>query len=277
MRFACFLLKLLCSHRSFFAGLTNICHELFIQISRQFHMNVIQYLCHRKTKEKVNNMQTMQERITEWTNFLFIYKFALDEIDTKLTILNEEFQFVHQHNPIEHIKSRIKSPDSIREKLERKGLEVTVENAREHIHDIAGIRVMCSFVSDIYKIFEIISNQDDLRVLRVKDYIKNPKENGYQSLHLIVEVPVFLSNRMEKVKVEIQIRTVAMDFWASLEHKIYYKFDKTVPKHLTDQLKETAEMVKYLDEKMKRLKDELEQFKEEDTSVDDVQPLLQLL
>jgi putative GTP pyrophosphokinase len=206
--------------------------------------------------------QTMEEKITEWKNFLFIYKFALDEIDTKLTILNEEFQFVHQHNPIEHIKSRIKSPESIREKLKRKGLDITIENAREHIHDIAGVRVMCSFVSDIYKIYEIIGKQDDIRVLRVKDYIKKPKPNGYQSLHLIVEVPVFLSNRTEHVKVEIQIRTVAMDFWASLEHKIYYKFDKTVPSHLTDQLKEAAETVRYLDKKMKKIKDEMEAFKQ---------------
>lgn len=209
-------------------------------------------------------MQTMQERITEWTNFLFIYKFALDEIDTKLTILNEEFQFVHQHNPIEHIKSRIKSPESIKQKLERKGLQVTVENVHEHIHDIAGVRVMCSFVSDIYKIYEILRKQDDIRVLQVKDYIQSPKPNGYQSLHLIAQVPVFLSDRTEHVKVEIQIRTVAMDFWASLEHKIYYKFDKTVPAHLTDQLKEAAETVKYLDEKMKRIKDEMEQFKQDE-------------
>ncbi|MFX3625629.1 MAG: GTP pyrophosphokinase family protein [Ectobacillus sp.] len=205
----------------------------------------------------------LQEKITEWKNFLFIYKFALDEIDTKLTILNEEFQFVHQHNPIEHIKSRIKSPESIIRKLERKGLEITKENAMEHIHDIAGVRVTCSFVSDIYKIYELIRSQDDVRVLRVKDYIKNPKLNGYQSLHLIVEIPVFLSKGTEHVKVEIQIRTIAMDFWASLEHKIYYKFDEEVPKYLTDQLKEAAEMVHYLDAKMKRIKDEMEQFKEE--------------
>lgn len=205
--------------------------------------------------------QMIQEQIAEWKNFLFIYKFALDEIDTKLTILNEEFQFVHQHNPIEHIKSRIKSPESIVNKLERKELEITVANAKEHIHDIAGVRVTCSFVSDIYEIFEIIQSQDDINILRVKDYIQHPKPNGYQSLHLIVEIPVFLSTRTEHVKVEIQIRTVAMDFWASLEHKIYYKFDKTVPERLTNQLKETAEMIQYLDAKMKRIKDEMEQIK----------------
>lgn len=205
--------------------------------------------------------QMIQEQIAEWKNFLFIYKFALDEIDTKLTILNEEFQFVHQHNPIEHIKSRIKSPESIVNKLERKDLEITVANAKEHIHDIAGVRVTCSFVSDIYEIFEIIQSQDDINILRVKDYIQHPKPNGYQSLHLIVEIPVFLSTRTEHVKVEIQIRTVAMDFWASLEHKIYYKFDKTVPERLTNQLKETAEMIQYLDAKMKRIKDEMEQIK----------------
>lgn len=212
--------------------------------------------------------QMIQEQIAEWTNFLFVYKFALDEMDTKLTILNEEFQFVHQHNPIEHIKSRIKSPESIVSKLDRKGLDITVENAKEHIHDIAGFRVTCSFVSDIYKIYDIIQSQDDIKVLRVKDYIQKPKPNGYQSLHLIVEVPVFLSTRTEHVKVEIQIRTVAMDFWASLEHKIYYKFDQTVPKHLTDQLKETAEMIQYLDAKMKRIKEEMDKIKDKDKDKD---------
>ncbi|MBO9129921.1 GTP pyrophosphokinase family protein [Bacillus sp. 165] len=204
--------------------------------------------------------QLLERKGIEWKHFLFIYKFALDEIHTKLEILNEEFQFVHEHNPIEHIKVRIKSPESIKSKLERKGLEVSTENGERYIHDIAGIRVICSFVSDIYKIYDMIKNQDDVRVLRVKDYIKNPKPNGYQSLHLVIDIPVFLSDRTERVKVEVQIRTIAMDFWASLEHKIYYKFECDVPPHLTDELKQAAEMVHYLDVKMKRIKDEMELY-----------------
>ncbi|WP_347548860.1 GTP pyrophosphokinase family protein [Pseudalkalibacillus hwajinpoensis] len=201
-------------------------------------------------------------RIEEWKNFLFIYKFALDEINTKLTILNDEFQFVHHHNPIEHVKSRIKSPESIMDKLQRKGLEVTTENVKDHINDIAGVRVTCSFTTDIYKIYEMIKSQDDIRLIDVKDYVENPKPNGYKSLHLIVEIPVFLSKGPEYMRVEIQIRTIAMDFWASLEHKIYYKFEGEIPEKLSNELKEAADIVHYLDAKMIRIKDEVNEFKE---------------
>ena len=189
------------------------------------------------------------------------YKFALDEMKTKLTILNEEFQLLHDHNPIEHIKYRLKSPQSIKQKLERKGIEPTIENAEKHIHDIAGIRVTCSFLTDIYKIYSMIQSQNDITILKVKDYIKNPKENGYKSLHLLVEIPIFLTDRSEKVTVEIQIRTIAMDFWASLEHKIYYKFQKEVPEKLIYELKSAAEAINFLDIKMKNIKDEMELYK----------------
>ncbi len=189
------------------------------------------------------------------------YKFALDEMKTKLTILNEEFQLLHDHNPIEHIKYRLKSPQSIKQKLERKGIEPTIENAENHIHDIAGIRVTCSFLTDIYKIYSMIQSQNDITILKVKDYIKNPKENGYKSLHLLVEIPIFLTDRSEKVTVEIQIRTIAMDFWASLEHKIYYKFQKEVPEKLIYELKSAAEAINSLDIKMKNIKDEMELYK----------------
>ncbi|TKD71064.1 GTP pyrophosphokinase [Pseudalkalibacillus hwajinpoensis] len=206
--------------------------------------------------------KNFQERIEEWKNFLFIYKFALDEINTKLTILNDEFQFVHQHNPIEHVKSRIKSPESIMAKLQRKNLEVTTENVQKHINDIAGVRVTCSFTTDIYRIYDMIESQDDIQVMNVKDYVKNPKPNGYKSLHLIVEIPVYLSKGPEYVKVEIQIRTIAMDFWASLEHKIYYKFEGEIPKDLSHELKEAADIVHYLDSKMIRIMKEVTEFKE---------------
>ncbi|OAS88994.1 GTP pyrophosphokinase [Metabacillus litoralis] len=206
-------------------------------------------------------MRQVRTGLEEWRNFLLIYKFALDEINTKLKILNEEFKFVHQHNPIEHIKSRIKDPASIIRKLQRKGLTLTKEKAVKHIHDLAGVRIICAFVSDIYKIYDMISGQDDITILKVKDYLKEPKPNGYKSLHLLVEIPVFLSNRTEQVKVEIQIRTIAMDFWASLEHKIYYKYDKSVPVHVKDELKEAAEMAQFLDHKMKRIHDEMMVYK----------------
>ncbi|KAB7672494.1 GTP pyrophosphokinase family protein [Bacillus sp. B1-b2] len=204
------------------------------------------------------DLEEFSYEINEWKNNLIIYRFALEEINTKLKILNEEFQFIHNHNPIEHIKSRIKDPRGIMEKLSRKGLDITVENAKKHIHDIAGVRITCSFISDIYEIYQLLEKQDDITVINVKDYIKNPKPNGYKSLHLIIRTPVYLSTGMEEVFVEIQIRTIAMDFWASLEHKIYYKFDKGVPSHLLDELKEAADAAHELDIKMKKIKDRVD-------------------
>lgn len=197
----------------------------------------------------------------EWKNLMMIYKFALMEISTKLNIINEEFEFFHLHNPIEHIKSRVKSMKSLTEKLTRRGYEVNIENAKEFINDIAGARIICSFTSDIYTIYELIKKQNDVKVVEVKDYIKNPKPNGYRSLHLLVEVPVFLTDRIEKVRVEIQIRTIAMDFWASLEHRIFYKFNKDIPKEITNQLKDCADMIKHLDDKMINIKNEIELYK----------------
>lgn len=196
-----------------------------------------------------------------WKDFLLIYKFAMDEVNTKLKILNEEFRFSHNYNPIEHLKSRLKTPASIIQKLKRKNLEVSLESARKHIHDVAGIRIICSFTTDIYKILDILCKQSDIYMVEVKDYIKNPKPNGYRSLHLIVEIPVFLANRTEHVKVEIQIRTIAMDFWASLEHKIFYKFQREIPKELTDQLRESAALVHQLDKQMLAINEEIQQFK----------------
>ncbi len=202
--------------------------------------------------------------INEWKNWLLVYKFALDEVNTKLEILNEEFQFIHNYNPIEHMKSRLKSPESIISKLHRKGLEVSLENARDHIHDIAGIRIICSFTTDIYKIIDLLSRQSDVQVLKVKDYIKEPKPNGYRSAHLLILIPVFLTDRVEQVPVEIQIRTVAMDFWASLEHKIYYKFDSEVPRSITDQLKNSAELIDLLDKRMLAINEEVSEYKKDE-------------
>jgi len=216
------------------------------------------------------NLDDLSNELIEWKNNLIVYRFALEEVNTKLKILNEEFQFIHNHNPIEHIKSRIKDPRGIMVKLNRKGLDITVENAKEHIHDIAGVRITCSFISDIYDIFEMLKKQSDIKIVEVKDYIENPKPNGYKSLHLIVKIPVFLSNGMEEVFVEVQIRTIAMDFWASLEHKIYYKFDKGIPNHLLAELKEAADAAHELDIKMKKIKDRVDIYQ----TVGDAQTLV---
>ena len=168
------------------------------------------------------------EDVDSWNTIILLYNSALKEIGTKLEILNDEFQHVHQYNPIEHIKSRIKTPESIVKKLKRRGYEVSVSNMVKYVNDIAGVRIICSFTSDIYRIADMLARQNDIRVVSIKDYIKNPKDSGYKSFHMIVTVPIFLSSETMETKVEIQIRTVAMDFWASLEHKINYKYDGTV-------------------------------------------------
>ena len=190
------------------------------------------------------------EGVDSWQTVMFLYNSALKQVETKLEILNDEFQHVHQYNPIEYIKSRIKSPESIVKKLKRNGYEVTIDNMVEHVKDIAGIRLVCSFTSDIYRLAEMIGRQNDLTVVSVKDYIKNPKESGYRSYHMIVSVPIFLTDRVVDTTVEIQIRTIAMDFWASLEHKIYYKFEGHPPAYISHDLQECAEIVGMLDAKM---------------------------
>ncbi len=196
--------------------------------------------------------------IDSWKEVQLIYNSALKQISTKLEILNDEFQHVHRYNPIEHIKSRIKTPESIVKKLKKNGYESTIENMIKYVNDIAGIRVICSFTSDIYQIAEMITNQSDIKVISVKDYIVNPKPSGYKSYHMLVTVPVYLSDRIADTKVEIQIRTVAMDFWASLEHKIHYKFEGNAPEHIREQLVECAQMVSALDARMLSLNEEIQ-------------------
>lgn len=187
--------------------------------------------------------------------FLMVYKFGIDEMMTKINILRDEFGYVHDYNPpIEHVKSRLKSLDSILVKARRKGVPRTVEAIREHIRDIAGIRITCSFTSDVYRIMEMITRQADVGVVEIEDYIEHPKPNGYRSVHVIVQIPVFMSDRVESVYVELQIRTVAMDFWASLEHKIYYKHDRAVPpRELREELRLAADTARDLDLRMESL------------------------
>lgn len=183
----------------------------------------------------------------DFARFIMPYKFGIDEVSTKVSILREEFAELQDYNPIEHISSRLKSAESIEQKVIRKNCEPSFDAIREAITDIAGVRIVCSFVSDVYRVFELLTAQEDVRVLRVKDYIAHPKSNGYKSLHVIVEVPVFLSGGPVAVPVEVQLRTVAMDFWASLEHKIYYKYDGEVPEPLLRDLTAAAGTAAQLD------------------------------
>lgn len=206
---------------------------------------------------------TFNEGVDSWKTVIFLYNSALKEVGTKLEILNDEFLHVHKYNPIEYIKSRIKTPESIVKKLKRYGYESTIDNMVNHVNDIAGIRIVCSFTSDIYRLAEMIGKQNDLTVVSVKDYIKNPKESGYKSYHMLVSVPIFLTDRVVDTKVEIQIRTIAMDFWASLEHKIYYKFEGNAPDYISRDLRECAGIVSMLDAKMLSLNEAIIQAKEE--------------
>ncbi len=196
-------------------------------------------------------------QIDQWKSIMFLYDSALKEINTKIEILNNEFVQINDYNPIEHIKSRLKTPESIVKKLKRNGCDVTIENMVNKLSDIAGIRIICSFRSDIYLLADMISRQRDVNVLYVKDYIKTPKPNGYRSYHMVVTVPIYLNGEMVETKVEIQIRTVAMDFWASLEHKIYYKFEGDGPENLQQELKACADMVDMLDAKMYSLNERI--------------------
>lgn len=216
--------------------------------------------------EKVLNKEFVENLREQFTRFGLVYKFALEEISTKVNILKDEFRLIHDYNPIEHVNTRIKSAESLIKKIQKKNIPFSLEAIKENIRDIAGIRIICSFVSDIYRISEMIQAQSDIEVVEVKDYIKNPKPNGYQSLHIVMKIPVFMSDRVERVFVEMQIRTIAMDFWASLEHKIYYKYNKQIPKHLTKQLKEAADTVAELDRKMEDINNEINILKENDKS-----------
>lgn len=199
-----------------------------------------------------------QEDADGWETLMFLYNAALKEINTKIDILNDEFQHIYHYTPIEHIKSRIKTPASIVNKLKKNGYETSVENMVKYVNDIAGIRIICSFTSDIYLIADMITKQSDLKVVSVKDYITHPKVSGYQSYHILVTVPIHLTQGIVDTIVEIQIRTIAQDFWASLEHKIYYKFEGNAPDYISRELRECAEMVSSLDDKMLSLNEAIQ-------------------
>ena len=213
-------------------------------------------------------MDKVQDNFAPIESLMAYYRCAIMEVETKFNVLNEQFSLQYDRNPIESIKARVKSFDSILKKVKRKQIPFSLESIEENINDIAGIRIVCSFTSDIYKLAEMIGKQNDLTVVSVKDYIKHPKESGYKSYHMLVTVPIFLSDRVVDTKVEIQIRTMAMDFWASLEHKIYYKFEGNAPQYISRDLRECSEIVSMLDAKMLQLNEaiiEARAAQEEDT------------
>ncbi|WP_309238401.1 GTP pyrophosphokinase [Actinoplanes aureus] len=197
--------------------------------------------------------ELLHQLISDLNEFMMVYKFGLAEINTKITILAEELTLRGRGNPIEHVRPRLKTPASLTAKARRLGCPLTYDGLRARIKDIAGIRIVCSFVSDVYTVADMLTRQPDVHLVQTKDYIASPKANGYRSLHLIVEIPVFMSDRVVAVPVEVQLRTVAMDFWASLEHKIYYKHDPEVPAELRAELVEAAEDAARLDQRMERL------------------------
>lgn len=221
------------------------------------------YITKRKEELTLTEQDYLAEGVDSWNSFMLLYNSALKEMSTKVEILNDEFQHVHQYNPIEYVKQRIKTPDSIVKKLKRNGYETSIENMVKYVNDVAGIRVVCSFTSDIYMLADMIGRQNDITVVSIKDYIKNPKESGYKSYHMIVTIPIFLSDRCVDTKVEIQIRTLAMDFWANLEHKIYYKFEGNAPDYISRDLRECSAIVSMLDAKMLSLNEAILEAKRE--------------
>lgn len=207
-----------------------------------------------------NNISDIQKTIKKTQKLMAYYKCAILEVETKFKVLNEQFSLEHEHNPIESIKTRLKSPESIAEKIIRKNLPQNLSSIEEHLYDVAGVRVICSFVDDIYVLADCLLQQDDVHLIKKKDYIKNPKENGYRSLHLIIETPIFLQNEKRMMKVEVQLRTIAMESWANLEHKLRYK--KNLSEELTNvtsqELAECAKLSSLLDEKMQAIRNTIE-------------------
>jgi putative GTP pyrophosphokinase len=212
-----------------------------------------------------------QKEVDTWMRTMLLYNSAIKEIGAKIDILNEEFQETHRYNPIEYVKSRVKSPESIAKKLRRYGYEDNIENMVEHCNDIAGTRIVCSFTSDIYRLADMIGRQSDINVISIKDYIKHPKASGYKSYHMIVSIPIFLSDAVVDTKVEIQIRTMAMDFWASLEHKIYYKFEGSAPDYISRDLRECSQIVSMLDAKMLSLNEAVMKAKKAQDEYEEVE------
>ena len=201
-----------------------------------------------------NDVDAISQHLQEFNTMMAYYRCAIMEIETKFNVLNEEFSLQYDRNPINGMKSRLKSLASIKGKLDRKGLPFTIEAIEENLSDIAGIRVICSFPDDVYMLADALLKQDDITLVKKKDYIENPKPNGYRSLHLIVSVPIFLAKAKRSMKVEIQLRTIAMDFWASLEHQLRYKKDFEFTDDMAKELLYCADLSAELDSKMENLR-----------------------
>lgn len=200
------------------------------------------------------------KHIQTFREMMMRYQCAILEVQTKLQVLNNDMSVRYSRNPIEFIKTRIKSPESIAEKLVRKGLDISIESMVNNLNDVAGIRVICSFIDDIYEIAKMLERQSDITVLEIKDYIKNPKDNGYRSYHMIIEIPVFFSDKPMNMRVEVQIRTIAMDFWASLEHDLKYKKNLDWSTEISRELKECAENINFTDRKMMAIRNSITEF-----------------
>ena len=205
--------------------------------------------------DDVNNLFSGNK--AEFDRMMMMFNGAIREVKTKLMVLNDELSLTRNRNPIEFIETRIKTPDSIANKLRKKDMPLTAASVRENLNDVAGVRVICAFLDDIYQIAEMLEEQDDIDVVNTKDYIKRPKKNGYRSLHLIVEVPVYFSNSKEKVRVEIQIRTIAMDFWASLEHTVKYKKNVRDAEDIVYELRACADVINRTDKHMQKIRDKI--------------------
>ncbi|MBO5666006.1 MAG: GTP pyrophosphokinase family protein [Firmicutes bacterium] len=206
-----------------------------------------------KAKELSFSAEDVAKLYLEYSRLTKNYSAAIQEVKTKLRILDEDFEMAHDHDPIHHMESRVKSMESILGKMERKGFELSMESIMENLTDIAGVRVICHYVNDIYEVANLLKSHADVEVIKETDYIKNPKPNGYRSLHLVIKIPVYFVDGMKKMPVEIQIRTMAMNFWASLEHKLRYKSDGDIPKFIADELKECSETIAETDLKMQKI------------------------
>lgn len=210
-------------------------------------MSIQEYIHKRSNKDRFETV-------------MFIYQSALTQMKSRVEVLNSELGNIYSYNPIEYVKTRLKTPESITKKLRKDGYSVTIDNMITHVNDIAGIRITCSFFTEIYFVAEMIANQDNLSVISIKDYISHPKESGYKSYHMLLSIPVALADAVVPTKVEVQIRTMAMDFWASLEHKIYYKYEGNAPDYFSRELKECASIISRLDTKMMSLNEAMKKI-----------------
>ena len=224
---------------------------------KEFYLDAIRDVVPEHREEQI------QDVFYSFLELEHLYDSAIELVKTQLNIFDNEFSMRFQRNPIHNIESRIKTPQSIVGKLQRKGMPVTPESACNNLTDIAGVRVICCYIDDIYAIADLLTDHSAFQLRKIKDYIKNPKPNGYRSFHMILDVPVYMSNGKEIAPVEIQIRTIAMDFWASLEHKIYYKFEGHAPSYISHDLQECSKIVSELDEKMLMLNEAILKAKEE--------------